>query len=219
MISFFVLLLAGAPLEPISTRDGVLPVQVVDSADGICHYGMRNHIELVAVETGKTKVTTASWSRILGELPDGALLVTNERVPKVKQVRVAVLERATGAERYSCGIAVDPNALDFTWMKRNGGLRAEVYRTFEPSGVVGPPRTEDELKMFALGATFSAKACSLTHTALIEKNPSYTLLPLSYPPAVRMVVGDEYVELEYLKDGKPLWRRHATFSPVACLLP
>lgn len=216
MSTWLLILLSAAPLPlgPLTTRDGVAPVQVVDSADFICRVHPRFHLELLDLASGAKKAEPPGWTDVLGELADGALVVTNQTAPAAKKLEAAVIER-TGAVRFSCAVDFNAHAFQLQWVQSPRGLEGSAWKVRAPSGIRPPMDPEAGTPHF-----FSLKLESRSCT-LVVTQPSATG-PQSVVPGSKLVAAGvldtrsagEFVELVAAK-----WRRKIAFVPVPCNLP
>ncbi len=110
-MSLLALLLAGSPVlpQPVSALEDSVPVEVINP--GRCTF----HLELLALKTGATRAQTKHWSTLLGELGDGSLVVTNQRVAGAKTLRVAVLSRFTLKPIFTCDSTLSLQETTVAW--------------------------------------------------------------------------------------------------------
>ncbi len=220
MVSLLLALtISAAPLlTPLTATDGVVAVQVVDSADFICNTHPRFHVELLDPVSGEKRAEVPGWSEVLGELADGAIVVTNESVPKAKVLKVGVLER-TGALRFSCEVPFNVTPYVFDWTQSARGLEGSADKVRQPTGSQQLPDPESLVQhLFKL--TLGEKSCEL----VISKKAfagKQTLIP--GPKLVGLELetrrNGPYLDTVLVRGKKIAWRRHTSFAPVDCSLP
>jgi hypothetical protein len=203
---------------PLTARDEVVALQVIDGADFICNAHPRFHVELLDAVSGEKKADLTGWSELLGELADGALVVTNESVPRAKALKVGVLER-TGALRFSCEVPFEVHPYQFSWTQSEAGLEANAYKVRAPSGVAQPP-DPDAFVQHLFRLSLGAKSCEL----VISKKPfqgKQTNVPGPKLGGLELETRQNgpYIDTVLLRGEKVAWRRHTSFVPVNCNLP
>jgi hypothetical protein len=100
------------PIGPATIADGVLPLAWFDGATGTCGYLPSFHVEAIDIATGATR-WKASWQRVLGQRPDGDLVVSGGSA-------VAVLGRNDGAVRFQCAPPAGSLGDDADWYQLAG---------------------------------------------------------------------------------------------------
>lgn len=214
-----VMVVSAAPwLQGVTAKDGVVPVQVVDSADFICNVHPRFHVELLDAATGAPKAEVSGWSQVLGELADGAIVVTNESVAQAKVLKVGVLER-TGALRLSCEVpfAVTPHAL--TWMQSEQGLEGRARMVQGPSGVAQTP-DPDQFVTHLFKLTLGGTWCELaTSGKAFEGKQTPVPGPALMGKEFETRTNGNFIDTARLSGKKIAWVRHTSFVSLECHPP
>lgn len=213
------MVVSAAPwLQNVSAKDGVLPVQVVDSADFACNLHPRFHVELLDPETGEKKTEVPGWSELLGEFPDGALVVTNQSVPKAKVLKVGVLERS-GALRFSCEVPFNVHPYSFKWLQSERGLEAWASKVVQQTGVYREPEP-DSLVEHLFSLTFTESSCELK---ILKKPFPGKLTAIPGPKATGLAlttrVNGGFIDTVLMREKKVVWRRHTQFLINDCKVP
>lgn len=218
MVSLLALALTVAPLTPLTAKDGIVAVQVIDGADFVCNAHPRFHVELLDSVSGDKKAELTGWSQVLGELADGAIVVTNESVPNARELRVGVLER-TGVLRFTCQVPFGVHPYAFTWTQSARGLEAEAYKVRGPSGIA-QPIDPDSFVQHLFRLTLSEKSCELV---IAKKAFEGKQTPVPGPKLDGLELetrqNGPFIDTVLVRGKKIAWRRHTSFVPVNCNLP
>lgn len=166
----------------------------------------------IATTTGEPRWSTKDWSAVIGELTDGALVVVGDAEAGRPNLRVGVLERASGAVRFACEAPAGLGSLATGgWSAADGGLRTELT---VPQRVTGTQRYLDAT-VSQIQLTLSSASCALSRPL----GGTGTELP---PPHMWRTGGLEIEDLQYAaipttvgdvlvarRDGHVVWRRTA----------
>lgn len=130
----------GAPIEirGLTAAGGVLPWRVFDRADGVCAWQAYYHVEGIDTATGRAVWAASDWTDVIGELPDGGVVVSNGGFGGSGDYRVAALERKDGRERWSCAATFPATPTDVAWGAATGGLFGMPFVQRAPSGIAQP---------------------------------------------------------------------------------
>ncbi len=126
-------------LGPVTARDGVLPWQTFDKAEGVCNWQVYVHLDGLATDTGALRWSAPDWTNLLGELADGSLVVDNSGFGGRGPYRVAVLDRRDGQPRAACAAGFDSQAMSVAWARVDGVLVGLPFQRQGPSGVARQP--------------------------------------------------------------------------------
>ena len=119
---------AVSPARP-TARGGTVTVSIADGPQDECTV-TPSHLESLDVATGRERTRTTTWSDVLGELPSGELVVTNQRTAGAKMLTVAVLARRDLRPRFSCEspVQVDPRSW-YGWYSADSGAIGEGLKS------------------------------------------------------------------------------------------
>lgn len=224
----FALSAAAAPPEPavalLSARSGILPWTMFDHATGICGWQRYTRVEAIATATGETAWSAPGWTRAIGELADGAVVVTNIGFGGSGALKIGVLDRATGRERFSCEAPQPASALAAEWTPTADGLYGYLWTVQAPSGIRRPsPPPVPPLRV-----TLGADACVAEETERSDlAQPALRDAPgpwsdgalavhLEQSPVQPMEVRTSLVGR---RGEREVWRRELAPPPAPCRLP
>ncbi|MFZ5444945.1 MAG: hypothetical protein ACOZQL_33455 [Myxococcota bacterium] len=207
-------LLAAVP-GPLTTNQGVVAVQVFDSA-GLCGYRPRTHVELVKVSSGDAVTLDRRWTTVLGEL-NGDVVVSNQ-ASDAARLELAVVDRVSGEPKYQCALDTPLESRHVTWYRAGADrLTAMIFKTRPPSGIERQPEPAPQVD---LELRFTPGGCALRH---LERLEGTTELRVSELPTgargFRRVTRDGTELLEAHVAGGVRWSRPVRPAPVPCNLP
>lgn len=204
------LALTATPMVgPLTQKDGVVAVQVFDRMDG-AYWHQRFHVELVDLATGQRETELTGWSQLLGELPDGALVVTNQGTEGAKTLKVGVVER-TGALRFACETPFDAGSYLFTWWQGPGQLSGTAIKDRPISGLAVQVDPDEHL----MQVSFSRKSCTLK-VPKRGASGSMTVVPRAglTAPGFETRLNGAFLELVWVKEGAVIWSRRIDPAPL-----
>ncbi|MCB9647213.1 MAG: hypothetical protein H6730_11535 [Deltaproteobacteria bacterium] len=222
-ISTLLLALLAVPLGPVTVRGGQLPLEVVDRASP-CGYHPTRHVEVVTATTGESRPLDRRYSDLLGELPDGELVVTNQR-NATDHLEVAAVRRATGEVRYSCRLPLRLSRREVDWTQVSGRLLGVVRAVAEPTGVQRTAVPLRRAERVAVELELRDDGCTLTRVSgpATSGRAWRPLEPDALPAwagvSLRLTRSDEFVLLTARREGRVLWRRRVGVVKMDCARP
>ncbi|MGC4116802.1 MAG: hypothetical protein QM765_20030 [Myxococcales bacterium] len=209
---------------------GVLPWRVFNRTEGICDWMAYYHLEGIDVTTGKAVWSSTLWTTLIGELPDGALLVDNSGFGGTGALRVAVLERGDGRERFSCAAPFQAAGVTVPWLQVKGVLRGFPFEPSAPSGMPHPqppPITPITLTFTRSGCAVAAREGVPTEREVVRELPvpatAWTAGALQIRVVTEASLAPDRSTREALvasRDGSTLWSRDVSRpAPPNCQLP
>lgn len=196
---------SGPPVavQPVAVVDGIVPWTWLDRVEGVCGYRPVTHVEGIDVTTGKARWTAPAWQRVLGQLPDGDVVVASGAA-------LAVLGRRDGAVRFQCAPPADGHGDDAGWSQDASRLHVEPFTREAPSGAARtyqlPPPTPFTITLTATGCAAGPAV------------PTRTMPARLAPPAFTYVDGAWTVRVDQRTPALPPDARPQPVQPTAALI-
>lgn len=196
---------SGPPLAvaAVAVVDGIVPWTWLDRVEGPCGYRPVTHVEGIDVATGQPRWTAPSWQRVLGQLPDGDVVVASGGA-------LAVLGRRDGAVRFQCTPPGDSQGDDADWYQDAGRLHVAPFTREAPSGAARPYQLRPPTP-FTI--TLTAAGCAVGPDV-----PTRTMPARLPPPASSYVDGAWTVRVDQRTPALPPDAPPQPVQPTAALI-
>ncbi|MBL8627632.1 MAG: hypothetical protein JNK64_40480 [Myxococcales bacterium] len=190
-------------VEAVAVVDGIVPWTWLDRVEGPCGYRPVTHVEGIDVATGQPRWTAPAWQRVLGQLPDGDVVVASGGA-------LAVLGRRDGAVRFQCAPPADSQGDDADWRQAAGRLHVTPFTREVPSGAARPYQLPPPLP-FTI--TITATGCAAGPDV-----PTRTMPARLPPPAFSYVDGAWTVRVDQRTPALAPEARPQPVQPTAALI-